>query len=187
MTQQLLPILVSITAAVLIVLAIALCRSSARADASAARLEMVALARRRIHWDEQVSSSNVGRPAPQPSANERLTSTAARADTCAPVRPASLSGRTGRVSVGRPPGVAAQPPPSARRREQLAGPRQRPFTPPATSSPAVVSGLEPPTVKGTLDRPSPAARSSPTAVDRSCTPAHSPRSRNTGSTPSANQ
>jgi len=77
----------------------------------------MALAPRHIHCDEQVSSPNVGRPPPQPSTNERLTSTAARADTCAPVRPASLSGRTGRVSVGRPPAFATQPPPSARWRE----------------------------------------------------------------------
>ena len=75
MTQELLLILISATAVSLILLASALFRSSARADAITERLERAALARRRIDYDEQVSPSNVRRRSPLPSANERLTST----------------------------------------------------------------------------------------------------------------
>jgi hypothetical protein len=75
MTQQLLPIVISAGALALFAFAIALCRSSARAEERSARLEAVALARRRNHCDEQVSSSTVWRLSPQPPTSERLTST----------------------------------------------------------------------------------------------------------------
>jgi hypothetical protein len=107
MTQQLLPILVSTTAVLLIVFAIALCRSATQADAIAEGQEKAAQGRRRNNYDEERSSASVRRQPPQPSTNERLTSTAARADTREPVRLASLAGRTGRVSGGRPPVVCA--------------------------------------------------------------------------------
>jgi hypothetical protein len=115
MTQQLLPILISSTATILIVLAIALCRSAARADAIPEGREKAAHGRGRTNYDEELSSANVRRQSPQPSTNERLTSTVARADTREPVRRISLSARTGRVSVGRPPELSPEPPPSAPR------------------------------------------------------------------------
>jgi hypothetical protein len=100
MTQQLLPILSSIIATILIVIAIALCRSASGADAISEDQEKAASHRvRSNNYDEELSSASVRRQSPQPSANERLASTAARADTREPVRPASLSGRTGRVSI----------------------------------------------------------------------------------------
>jgi|HubBroStandDraft_2_1064218.scaffolds.fasta_scaffold01525_14 hypothetical protein len=136
MTQQLLPIVASTTAVVLVVFAIALCRSATRADAIAEGQEKAAQGRRRNTYDEERSSASVRRQSPQPSTNERLT-TAARADTREPVRPASLAGRTGRVSVGRPPVVCA---PASSDARQITPSRITPSQRDGTAPPARITG-----------------------------------------------
>jgi hypothetical protein len=75
MTQQLLLILISASAVALILLASALFRSSARADAITERLERAALARRCTNYDEHGPSPTVRRLSPRPSTTERFTST----------------------------------------------------------------------------------------------------------------
>jgi hypothetical protein len=73
MTQELFPILVSSTIAVLVVFAIALFRSAARADATARHQEKAVWGPGHSNYDEERSSADVTRQSPQPPTNERLT------------------------------------------------------------------------------------------------------------------
>lgn len=103
MMGSLLPILIPTTAVPLLALTIALCRSAARADAVARRLESADPTE-----TSNFSSASVRRQAPQPSTNERLPSTAARAGTREPARPA-LPGRAGGSCARRPHLALVQP------------------------------------------------------------------------------